>query len=44
MSHSYKIVLAIGLAAFVSACAVPEQEPAPVVVQPVQPEPVSEKY
>lgn len=43
MSNSYKIVLAIGLAAFVSACAVPEQEEV-VVVQPVQAEPVTEKY
>lgn len=43
MFNSYKIVLAIGLAAFVTACAVPEKQEV-VVAQPVQAEPVTEKY
>lgn len=43
MSNSLKTLLAVALVAFVAACA-QQQEEEFVVVEPVQPEPVTSKY
>ncbi len=43
MSNSIKSIIAIGLVAFVAACAQPAEEEF-VVVEPVQAEPTSSKY
>jgi len=43
MSKTIKSILAIGLVAIVAACAQPAEEEF-VVVEPVQPEPVTSKY
>lgn len=43
MSNTIKSILAIGLFAIVAACAQQAEEEF-VVVQPVQPEPVTSKY
>ena len=43
MSNSIKSIIAIGLVAFVAACAQPAEEEF-VVVEPVQAEPTTSKY
>lgn len=44
MSNTIKSILAIGLFTIIAACAQQQQEEEFVVVEPVQPEPVTSKY